>query len=443
MRQNRAVVDSQIGVPASARRLTPAAMGAVLGVALLLALVPKLLCLEELAAGEPERHWCFSDLKRLYDQRGFDVDAVPYADPPPGYPVDYVFEYPPGVALPAYGLARLADTRLEFFALNAATLLLAAIAVAWALARALVALRRPRERLLLYVASPSLVVFALHTWDLWSVAPAAGGLAAAASGRRRLAGALFGLGAAVKWWPALLVVLLLFGPWSGKASSGTRGRWRWERIAPAAIAAGVWALVQVPALIVSPSNWWASIAVHLRRPPNIDGFYGVLAWLGKTIAPSSLWGEPFTLAVGVLGAAGLLAGVAYIARRLDRGSLTPGDAALGLVVVFMLTSKVVSPQFILWLLPVAVISTTSWSRLLAVEIPNIGVWFALAGQVFSLGLYRPLAVARTFALAWMLFVALRRRSREDESRRADVARTAAADRTPNDRTTAPADTDRG
>jgi hypothetical protein len=44
----------------------------------------------------PERHWCFSDIKALYDQRGFDVKAVPYANPPADYPVNYVFEYPPG-----------------------------------------------------------------------------------------------------------------------------------------------------------------------------------------------------------------------------------------------------------------------------------------------------------------------------------------------------------
>jgi hypothetical protein len=185
------------------------------------------------------------------------------------------------------------------------------------------------------------------------------------------------------------------------------------------------------------------MAVHLRRPPNTDGFFGVVAWMGRSIAPSSLWGEPFTRAIGVLGAAALLAGVAYIAWRLDNATLSPGDAGLGLVTVLLLTSKVVSPQFVLWLLPVAVISATPWSRLLAVEIPNVGVWFALAGQVFSLGLYRPLAIGRTVALAWMLFATLRRRSGTDvlrlRARQGRRAPTAAADRAAADRTTPPSD----
>jgi hypothetical protein len=131
--------------------------------------------------------------------------------------------------------------------------------------------------------------------------------------------------------------------------------------------------------------------------------------------PSPLWDEPFMYAISFVGVVGMVAGIAYIASRLERDSLAPGDAAISLLALFMLASKVVSPQFILWLLPVAVISNISWRRLLAVELPNAALWFSLAGKVFSLGLYRPLAVARTLALAWLLFVTLRNRSSIDAS----------------------------
>jgi hypothetical protein len=97
------------------RRVSAFLISGILAAALLVAFVPKLLCLKQIDAGVPERHWCFSDIKALYDQRGFDVKAVPYANPPADYPVNYVFEYPPGIAFPAYGLARLVNTRLEFF----------------------------------------------------------------------------------------------------------------------------------------------------------------------------------------------------------------------------------------------------------------------------------------------------------------------------------------
>ena len=375
---------------------------------LTLAFAPKLLCQEQLRAGLPERHWCFSDLKQLWDARGFDVDAAAYGDPPPGYPVDYQFEYPPGIGLPAYGLARLTATRMQFFLANALTLAACAAFALWQLGRALGALGRPTSRLLLFAASPGLMVFAMHTWDLWSVAPTAAGLAAAARGRPRLAGAWFGLGAAVKWWPALLVVLLLVGPWSVREAiaygSGRLSRLR--RLAPAAWAAVVWVAVQVPAIAISPANWWASTTLHLQRRPNRDSLFGVVFESGATLWPSWLrsGAAPRLLTVVTLGS--LLVGVGYVAYRLHRGTLDAGDAAVALVALFLVTAKVFSPQFILWLAAVAVVSRVPWSRLLAVEVPNAAIWVFLAGQLFHLQAFRPLAVLRWIALIWMLATVL-------------------------------------
>jgi Glycosyltransferase family 87 len=375
---------------------------------LTLAFAPKLACQEQLRAGLPERHWCFSDLKQLWDARGFDVDAAPYGDPPPGYPVDYQFEYPPGIGLPAYGLARLTATRMQFFLVNAVTLAACAAFALWQLDRALRALGRPGSRLLLFAASPGLMMFAMHTWDLWSVAPAAAGLAAAARGRPRLAGAWFGLGAAVKWWPALLVVLLLVGPWAaGEAGAHGSGRpSRLRQLAPAATAAAVWAAVQIPAIAISPANWWGSTAVHLQRRANRDSLFGVIFESGATLWPSSFWSGAATRLLTLVTLGSLLVGVGYVARRLHRGTLDAGDAAVALVALFLLTAKVFSPQFILWLAAVAVVSRVPWSRLLAVEVPNAAVWIFLAGQLFHLQAFRPLAVLRWMALAWMLATVL-------------------------------------
>jgi hypothetical protein len=51
----------------------------------------------------------------------------------------------------------------------------------------------------------------------------------------------------------------------------------------------------------------------------------------------------------------------------------------------------------------------SWTQLLAIELPNAAIWYSLAGQVFHLGLYRPLAVVRALALAWVFLSTLRQR----------------------------------
>jgi uncharacterized membrane protein len=373
-----------------------------LAVSLSLALASKLTCIDQTRAGEPERHWCFSDIKALWSERGFDVEATPYADPPRAYPVDYVFEYPPGIAYPAYGLARLVDSRLSYFIVTALTLAASAFLSLWLLSRVQRATGGSQRRLMILAASPGLVVFAFHTWDLWSVVPAAGGLAAAAYSRRNLAGALFGLGAAVKWWPGLLLVTVLWGPWArrdGAAQEGLRGLA--ARFTPSLIALALWGLVQLPAWLIDGQNWWASMRLHLARRPNTDSLFHLVALAGRRLWPSAFWTDGYTTLATLITFALLFAGIAYVARRLHQGRLAPTDAALLLVIVFLLSSKVFSPQFILWLLPVAVISRPSWPRILAVDVPNALVWILLAGAVFELRLFQAAVVIRTVALAWL------------------------------------------
>jgi len=107
--------------------------------------------------------------------------------------------------------------------------------------------------MVLMVVSPSLLVLGAQNWDLWTLAPVAAGLAAAARGRTARAGAWFGLATGIKWWPALLVIPLIVGRWADQPA-GPAGLRRRRRTAPAVAAAGTWALVQLPALAVSPAN---------------------------------------------------------------------------------------------------------------------------------------------------------------------------------------------
>ncbi len=389
---------------------------AVLGGTLLLAYGGKAVCLD----GEPGfwgvTRYCYSDVRVLWGYRGFDVDALPYAGVPPGYPVDYTFEYPPGLAFPAWLIALATDSRAAFFNLHAVTFAAAAVATLWQLERALTDLARtgrPRSRwrLLGFALSPGLVLFGMQNWDLWAVVLVAAGLAAAARRRPMHAAVWFGLGAAVKWWPALLVVTLLVGPWA------PRDRGRRLALRPAAVAAGVWALAQLPAVVVSPTAWARSLAFHLERGANLDSAVSALGSVGAELLPGRFWGGGFTTLATVVSLTLLLVGTAYISWRLERGNVDPGDAALALVALFLFTSKVFSPQFVLWLLPVAVLSTVSWTPVLAVEASNAGVWLlygpwmALGAEPRFAGLLRAaqgMAVVRWATVGWLVTVALGR-----------------------------------
>lgn len=81
--------------------------------------------------------------------------------------------------------------------------------------------------------------------------------------------------------------------------------------------------------------------------------------------------DAVSLAVLVLGAA-------VVVRRLPRRLVDPVDAMLALVALFLVTSKVFSVQFVLWLLPLLVLSRVPARRLVLVQLVGSAVWLLYA-----------------------------------------------------------------
>lgn len=360
--------------------------------------------------------WCYSDVVDLWDERGFDVDAVPYGplpvvsdglpegQPPRLYEPRYTFEYPPVMGFGAWAAALATDTERGFYVVNAAALAAAAVLTVWLLDRALQeravdadAWRSSRLRLYGFVVSPTLLTLGFQNWDLWSTAPAAAGLLMAVRRRPVAAAAWFGLAAGVKWWPALLVVPLLAGPWA------TEDRGWLGRLAPAGTFAAVWALVQLPAMAISVERWWDSIAFHLVREPNRASLIGVIGNVGRELSDAPFWSGPYAQLTTVTTFLLLILAVTVVLRRLHTRRLDPAVAAFVLVAVFLVVSKVVSVQFIIWLLPVAVLAGIRWWPVLAVDVLNAAVWllWAPSGDDGSVLFWSSLGVAavRTLLLA--------------------------------------------
>lgn len=402
------------------RRLPGAAPWIALGalvITLALAYGGKAVCLEGASGFWRATRYCYSDVHVLWFWRGFDVDAVPYALPD-DYPTDRTFEYPPGLAFPAWLVAAVTSSSSAFFNLHALTFIAAAFAALWALARALRALGRSPWRLLGFALSPGLVLFGMQNWDLWPVALAAVGLAAASRKRPKWAAFWFGLGAATKWWPGLLVVTLLAGPWGPRVETGGALRRLKVSTGPLLVALVSWSVVQLPAMLVSLRGWADATLYHLRRPANIDSTGAAVATLGAWLKPGAFWGEPFAVVATLVSLSVLVGGVLFVGARLARGRLDPGDASLALVGLFLLAGKVFSPQFVLWLLPVAVVARVSWRPMAAVELTNAAVWL-LYGPWFAHwndpafsrlpSAFQGASVLRSLAVAWLVLAALRSR----------------------------------
>jgi hypothetical protein len=287
-------------------------------------------------------------------------DEVPYRD--------FAVEYPPlafAVFLPPRAVASSSNAYRVAFEREMGILLMVAAAAtalaAWA--AGLGALRVASAGGLVAVGPAIAGGVAMTRFDLWPVALVALALWAAAARRDVAGGALLGLGAAAKLWPALaLVPLVALAVRRGGRTLGLRV------LTAFAVALAVPLAI---ALALSPSGLWHALTVQASRPLQIEStaaaalvslyHVGIGGPLGVVTSAGSqnLSGSGVRLAGAVTSGIGLAAvvGLTYLgARRLLQAghAASVGEAArwsLAAVAAVLAFGRVLSPQFVLWLLP--------------------------------------------------------------------------------------------
>ncbi|WP_193045331.1 glycosyltransferase family 87 protein [Mycolicibacterium baixiangningiae] len=235
-----------------------------------------------------------------------------------------------------------------FFNIAAFGLALAWLATVWA--TAMLAGRRVWDAAL--VAASPLVIFQIFTnFDALATAFAVGAMLAWARRRPVLAGALIGLGVAAKLFPVLLLVPLVL-------LAVRTGRLR-EVAKTAATALAAWLVVNLPIMALFPRGWSEFFRLNTRRGDDMDSLYNVVksftGWRGFD-TDLGFWQPPTILntVTAVLFASCCIA-IGFIALTARQ---RPRVAQLAFLVVaaFLLTNKVWSPQFSLWLVPLAVLA---------------------------------------------------------------------------------------
>jgi uncharacterized membrane protein len=253
-----------------------------------------------------------------------------------------------------------------FFNIAAFGLALAWLATVWATAR--LAGRRMWDAAL--VAGSPLLIFQIFTnFDALATACAAGAMLAWARRRPAVAGALIGVGVALKLYPLLLLVpMVILGLRTGKMRQvGTT----------AATAAVTWLVVNLPIMVLFPRGWSEFFRLNTRRGDDMDSIYNVIksftGW-GGFDPHLGFWQPPsVTNAVTAVLFALCLCGIAYVGLTAKQ---RPRLAQLAFLVVaaFLLTNKVWSPQYSLWLVPLAVLALPHRRILLAWMTIDMLVW---------------------------------------------------------------------
>ena len=258
-----------------------------------------------------------------------------------------------------------------FVIVNAVGFALLALLSTWLLAG--VDRRRPWDAAA-FALSPALALTGLVNWDMLAVALVAGALWAWSRDRPVLTGVLVGLGTATKLYPLFLL--------GGVLVICLRHRRLRDFGVVVAAAVAAWVVVDLPALLTGPTEWKVFWTFNSARGADLGSLWLVVEQALDT-SSSSFAFDVHTINVWSWALFGLwCAGVAALGLTAPA---TPRLAQLGLLVVagFLVVNKVYSPQYVLWLLPLAVLARPRWRDLLVWQAGEVlyfaAVWWYLGG----------------------------------------------------------------
>jgi glycosyl transferase family 87 len=311
---------------------------------------------------------------------------------------DFRLEYPPA-ALPAFVIPAVGTPAQETYERRFEWMMLACGGALVALmAFALARLGAGPGRLAVALGFAGLAPLALGSviltrFDLWPAALTIGALAALLSGRVRLGSGVLGLGFAAKLYPILLLPLALAYVW--------RRQGRREAALCGATFAAVALVLFGPFAAIAPGGLWHSVFEQGTRPLQLESLGSALLiaahhvfGLGITMSSShgsqNLAGSlPNAVAVvqSVIQAVAVVSIWIWFGRgEPDRERLVRASALV--VAAFIALGKVLSPQFLIWLIPLVPLVRgrrgVAASALLGLAFVLTQTWFPYRYWLFAL-----------------------------------------------------------
>ena len=339
---------------------------------------------------------CYSDAYPFWRVRHLADGAIPYFDGPIEYPVltGLLIFLEQLVTFALFG--RDAGDPAFVFVVSLGNSALALLVM-----RQLWLLRLPAGRLWAWALAPPLVLYVGHNWDMLAVALALAAFVAAERGQPVRACAYAALGAAAKLFPVLLLPLFALR----RLASG--------RIAEVMVLAGAavaaWLAVNLPVALLAYDNWWAFYRFSSERGGTRASLWDLALYYGVFEA-----GIPARNLLSLLAFVAGLGAILWFGWKRTNTRLWL--LAAPVVLWFLLTSKVYSPQFDLWAYPFVLITARRWQPIALFVAGDIAAYFAelwyfsgLEGGVPAVPMEALLvaALVRAGAMLWLIADALR------------------------------------
>jgi hypothetical protein len=200
----------------------------------------------------------------------------------------------------------------------------------------------------------------LMRYDLLPALATLGALLLAERKRYFWAYTLLAVGVLLKLYPAFLVPVVMAAQWREPLPM----RDLWQRGKPVLTGVGLFVFLLalgfgVP-LLINPQQAASVFQYNLARPIQVESAPGSLLWLGTafgfpvqgivSFGSLNLVG-PLENPLKLLSLAALVGGSLLVYWRVLSGKLTAGPAFLAVIGVVLVSNKVLSPQYFIWILP--------------------------------------------------------------------------------------------
>jgi uncharacterized membrane protein len=311
-------------------------------------------------------HACYSDIPALYGERGLDKGVWAYSAG-----ADSV-EYPVIQGVIMWVSAKVIPDGINNYFYGSALLL----ALLFIFISLLTFRIKPEFGYLLPLA-PAAVASLYINWDLWAIAMMM--LAIYWFDRKAEVASAVALGIAIstKFLPIFLLIpiAIIF--------------FRQEQISKllkyCAIAIATFAAINLPVALTTPEGWWRFYDLNLNRGSDWGSLWYALSNLGLNLTHQNY----LSILLLMIG----LSALTIFLLQL-RTPPTLAHTAIFVMIIVMAVSKVYSPQYVLWLTPLAIIAiidrrelTVFWFWQGAEVIYHVAIWQHLAqvtGATFGL-----------------------------------------------------------
>jgi uncharacterized membrane protein len=343
-------------------------------------------------------HACYSDIPALYGERDLDKDQWSYSST-----TDAV-EYPvlTGTVMWIFALATPAGENeiRNYYRIN-----IAFLAALFILIAVIVYRIRP-EFAYLTTLAPAAIGSLYINWDLWAIISMMLSIYWFDRKKYKHSAVAIGVSISTKFLPVFLLLPIALILWRRNEVK--------ELIRYIAIAVLTFAAINLPVLLTTPEGWLRFYELNFDRGQDWGSLWYALSSLGVNLGNTNFFAI-LALFVSVLFVSLLIFSTKNV--------LTLADVSFIVLALVMIASKVYSPQYILWLVPLAVIAMSTrkdlhafWIWQIAEVIYHVAIWQHLAtvtGAKFGLPLggYALITLIRILACLYFVGVLVKKQAK--------------------------------